>query len=52
MKKRKLSKEEEKELILCIRFNFLPHKELVRLVNESIMGEYKDLLLNAMSLKL
>ncbi len=52
VKKRELSKEEEKELILCIRFNFLPHTELVRLINEPVMNEYKDLLLNAMSLKL
>ena len=52
VKKRELSKEEEKELILCIRFNFLIHTELVKLINEPIMNEYKDLLLNALSLKL
>ena len=51
-KKKKLTKEEEKELILCIRFNNLSHPELIRLTNESIMDEYKDLLLNALSMKL
>ena len=52
VKKRKLTKEEEKELIMCIRFNNLSHTELVRLTNELIMDEYKDLLLKSLSLKL
>ena len=52
IRKKKLNKEEEKELILCIRYNSLSHTELVRLTNESIMDEYKDLLLKALSLKL
>ena len=52
IKRKKLSKEQEKELILCIRFNSLSHTELVRLTNEPIMDEYKDLLLKALSMKL
>ncbi len=52
VKRKPLTKEEEKELILCIRFNFLPHTDLVRLTNEPIMNDYKDLLLSALSLKL
>ena len=37
---------------MCIRFNNLSHTELVRLTNELIMDEYKDLLLKSLSLKL
>ena len=52
VKKRKLSKEEEKEIIMCIKFDNLSHTELVRLTNEPIMNEYKDLLLKSLSSKL
>ena len=51
-KKKRIDKEQEKELISCIRFNYLPHSELVKLTNEPIMNDYKDLLLQALSLKL
>ena len=51
-KRKKLSKEQEKELIMCIRFTFLPHAELVKLTNEPVMNDYKDILLQALSLKL
>ncbi len=51
-KRKKIDKEQEKELISCIRFNYLPHSELVKLTNEPIMNDYKDLLLQALSLKL
>ena len=52
IKKKKLSKEQEKELIMCIRFNNISHNELVRLTNEPILDEYKDILLQALSSKL
>jgi len=52
VKKKRLTEEQEKDLILCIRFNYLSHSELVKLTNEAIMNEYKDLLLKALSMKL
>ena len=52
IKKKRLTEEQEKDLILCIRFNYLSHSELVKLTNEIIMNEYKDLLLKALSMKL
>ena len=51
-KRKKLSKEQEKELIMCIRFSYLPHTELTKLINEPVMSEFKDILLQALSLKL
>ena len=51
-KRKKLTKEQEKELIMCIRFAFLPHNELAKLTNEPIMNDFKDILLQALSLKL
>ena len=47
VKKKRLTEDQEKDLILCIRFNYLSHSELVKLTNETIMNEYKDLLLKA-----
>ena len=52
VKKKRLTEDQEKDLILCIRFNYLSHSELVKLTNEAIMNEYKDLLLKALSMKL
>ena len=52
VKKKRLTEVQEKDLILCIRFNYLSHSELVKLTNEIIMNEYKDLLLKALSMKL
>ena len=52
VKRKKLSKEQEKELIMCIRFSFLPHNELNKLINEPVMNDFKDILLQALSLKL
>jgi len=52
IKRKKLSKEQEKELIMCIRFAYLPHNELVKLINEPLMNDFKDILLQALSLKL
>ena len=51
-KRKKLSKEQEKELIMCIRFSYLPHTELTKLISEPVMSEFKDILLQALSLKL
>ena len=52
IKRKKLSKEQEKELIMCIRFAYIPHNELVKLTNEPMMSDFKDILLQALSLKL
>ena len=52
IKRKKLSKEQEKELIMCIRFAYVPHNELVKLTNEPMMSDFKDILLQALSLKL
>ena len=52
VKKKRLTEDQEKDLILYIRFNYLSHSELVKLTNETIMNEYKDLLLKALSMKL
>ena len=52
IKRKKLSKEQEKELIMCIRFAYIPHNELVKLTNEPMMSDFKDILLQAFSLKL
>ena len=52
IKRKKLSKEQEKELIMCRRFAYLPRNELVKLTNESMMNDFKDILLQALSLKL
>ena len=51
-KRKKLNNEQEKELIMCIRFAFLPHYELNKLINEPVMNDFKDILLQALSLKL
>ena len=51
-KRKKITKEQEKELIMCIRFAFLSHNELSKLTNEPIMNDFKDILLRALSLKL
>ena len=51
-KRKKLNNEQEKELIMCIRFSYLPHNELNKLINEPVMNDFKDILLQALSLKL
>ena len=43
--KRRLTPEEEKILVLCIRFSYLSHIDLIELTKEPIMGKYKDLIL-------
>ena len=52
LKKVPLTKEQERDLILCIRFSYLSHPELTKLINDPIIGEYKDLLLQALSIRL
>ena len=51
-KKNRLSPEEEKMLILCIRFSYLSHADLIGLTNEPIMENYKDLILQGLSARL
>ena len=51
-KKYKLSPEEEKMLILCIRFSYLSHADLIGLTNEPIFENYKDLILQGLSARL
>ena len=51
-KKKKLTKDEEKALVYCIRFSFLSHADLISLSNDPIMGDYKDLLLQGLSARL
>ena len=50
--KKRLTPEEEKALIYCIRFSFLSHTDLISLTNEPIMKDYKDLLLQGLSARL
>ena len=52
LKKTKLTKEQEQQLILCIRFSYLSHPELISLTTDNIIGEYKDLILQGLSLRL
>ena len=50
--KKRLTPEEEKALIYCIRFSFLSHTDLISLTNEPIMKDYRDLLLQGLSARL
>ena len=50
--KKKLTKDEEKALIYCIRFSFLSHADLISLSNDPIMQDYKDLVLQGLSARL
>ena len=51
-KKKRLSPEEEKMLVLCIRFSYLSHADLIGLTNEPIMQNFKDLILQGLSARL
>ena len=51
-KKKRLSPEEEKILVLCIRFSYLSHADLISLTNEPIMQNFKDLILQGLSARL
>ena len=50
--KNRLKPEEEKMLILCIRFSYLSHADLIELTNEPIMEKYQDLILQGISARL
>ena len=51
-KKVRLTPEQEKALVLCIRFSYLSHTDLIALTNEPIMSDYKDLILQGLSARL
>ena len=51
-KKKRLTPEEEKTLVYCIRFSFLSHADLISLTNEPLMKDYKDLILQGLSARL
>ena len=50
--KKRLTPEEEKALVYCIRFSFLSHADLISLTNEPIMKDYKDLIMQGLSVRL
>ena len=50
--KKRLSSEEEKNLVSCIRFSFLSHADLISLNNEPIMDNFKDLIMQGLSARL
>lgn len=50
--KRRLSKEQERSLINSIRFRHLSHSDLISLSIDTIMEEYKDLILIGLSARL
>ena len=50
--KKRLSSEEEKNLVSCIRFSFLSHADLISLNNEPIMHNFKDLIMQGLSARL
>ena len=50
--KKRLSPEEEKNLVSCIRFSFLSHADLISLNNEPIMHNFKDLIMQGLSARL
>ena len=50
--KKRLSPEEEKNLVSCIRFSFLSHADLISLNNEPIMDNFKDLIMQGLSARL
>ena len=51
-KKKRLTPEDEKMLVLCIRFSYLSHADLIGLTNEPIMQNFKDLILQGLSARL
>ena len=52
LQKKSLTPEQERELILCIRFSFLSHSDLVGYTTNPIIGQHKDLLLEGLSVRL
>ena len=52
LKKVKLTNDQEKELILCIRFGFLSHNDLLQYSTNEILKDSKDLILEGISIRL
>ena len=50
--KKRLTPDEEKALVYCIRFSFLSHADLISLTNDPIMKDYKDLIMQGLSARL
>ena len=50
--KKRLTQEEERDLISCIRLSFLPHSDLILLNNEPLMNNFKDLIMQGLSARL
>ena len=50
--KKRLTPDEEKALVYCIRFSFLSHSDLISLTNEPLMKDYKDLIMQGLSARL
>ena len=52
LKQVKLDQEQERELILCIRFSYLTHKELIGLNLIEELKNHKDLIIQGVSIRL
>ena len=50
--KKRLTPEEERILVSCIRLSFLSHADLISLNNEPIMDNFKDLIMQGLSARL
>ena len=50
--KKRLTPEEERNLVSCIRLSFLSHADLITLNNEPIMDNFKDLIMQGLSARL
>jgi len=50
--KRRLTPEEERNLVSCIRLSFLSHSDLILLNNEPLLDNFKDLIMQGLSARL
>ena len=50
--KKRLTPEEERNLVSCIRLSFLSHSDLILLNNEPLMDNFKDLIMQGLSARL
>ena len=50
--KKRLTQEEERDIIYCIRLSFLSHSDLMLLNNEPLMDNFKDLIMQGLSARL
>ena len=50
--KKRLTPEEERILVSCIRLSFLSHADLITINNEPIMDNFKDLIMQGLSARL